>query len=180
MEVPASPVAGCSFQLGNSLQPFRRLDAIVGDCFPSGSPGSHSAHHHPHITRLESHSRMVGDRLACAAPRRTHDGYRRNASRDTSRSSRGAFQQIYADRRGVAGDAGRSRTGCRRTRAATLRSCSASTARRSRCSTKRGCCRTSNGSLLSGVVPANAPVKEYWSATVYDRVTHVLIRDMPR
>jgi hypothetical protein len=25
------------FELGNSLQPFRRLDAIVGECFPSGS-----------------------------------------------------------------------------------------------------------------------------------------------
>jgi hypothetical protein len=29
-------------------------------------------------------------------------------------------------------------------------------------------------------VPANAPVKQYWSATVYDRATHGLIRDMPR
>jgi hypothetical protein len=29
-------------------------------------------------------------------------------------------------------------------------------------------------------VPANAPVKEYWSATAYDRATHALIRDMPR
>jgi hypothetical protein len=29
-------------------------------------------------------------------------------------------------------------------------------------------------------VPADAPVKEYWSATAYDRVTHALIRDMPR
>ena len=29
-------------------------------------------------------------------------------------------------------------------------------------------------------VPANAPVSQYWSATVYDRVTHALIRDMPR
>jgi hypothetical protein len=26
-------------------------------------------------------------------------------------------------------------------------------------------------------VPANAPVKLYWSATVYDRATHALIRD---
>ena len=26
-------------------------------------------------------------------------------------------------------------------------------------------------------VPANAPVKQYWSATVYDRATHALIRD---
>jgi hypothetical protein len=29
-------------------------------------------------------------------------------------------------------------------------------------------------------VPANAPVKQYWSATVYDRATHGLIRNMPR
>jgi hypothetical protein len=29
-------------------------------------------------------------------------------------------------------------------------------------------------------VPANAPVNQYWSATVYDRDTHGLIRDMPR
>jgi hypothetical protein len=29
-------------------------------------------------------------------------------------------------------------------------------------------------------VPANAPVKQYWSATAYDRETHALIRDMPR
>lgn len=28
-------------------------------------------------------------------------------------------------------------------------------------------------------VPANAPVKLYWSATVYDRTTHALIREMP-
>ena len=27
-------------------------------------------------------------------------------------------------------------------------------------------------------VPANAPVKQYWSATVYDRATHALIRDV--
>jgi len=27
------------------------------------------------------------------------------------------------------------------------------------------------------VVPPNAPVKQYWSATVYDRATHALIRD---
>ena len=27
-------------------------------------------------------------------------------------------------------------------------------------------------------VPANAPVRLYWSATVYDRATHALIRDM--
>ena len=29
-------------------------------------------------------------------------------------------------------------------------------------------------------VPANVPVNRYWSATVYDRATHALIRDMPR
>jgi hypothetical protein len=29
-------------------------------------------------------------------------------------------------------------------------------------------------------VPANAPVRQYWSATVYDRATHTLIRDMVR
>jgi hypothetical protein len=29
-------------------------------------------------------------------------------------------------------------------------------------------------------VPANAPVNQYWSATVYDRATHALIRDMAR
>jgi len=29
-------------------------------------------------------------------------------------------------------------------------------------------------------VPANAPVKQYWSATAYDRETHALIRDMLR
>ena len=28
-------------------------------------------------------------------------------------------------------------------------------------------------------VPANAPVKQYWSATVYDRETHALVRNMP-
>ena len=29
-------------------------------------------------------------------------------------------------------------------------------------------------------VSANAPVKQYWSATVYDRATHALVRDMSR
>jgi hypothetical protein len=28
-------------------------------------------------------------------------------------------------------------------------------------------------------VPANAPVKLYWSATAYDRATHALIRNLP-
>ncbi|MGY8711745.1 DUF1254 domain-containing protein [Bradyrhizobium sp. 18BD] len=28
-------------------------------------------------------------------------------------------------------------------------------------------------------VPANVPVKQYWSATVYDRETHALVRNMP-
>jgi hypothetical protein len=29
-------------------------------------------------------------------------------------------------------------------------------------------------------VPRDAPVRQYWSATIYDRATHALIRDMPR
>jgi hypothetical protein len=29
-------------------------------------------------------------------------------------------------------------------------------------------------------VPAKAPVRQYWSATAYDRETHALIREMPR
>jgi hypothetical protein len=29
-------------------------------------------------------------------------------------------------------------------------------------------------------VPANAPVTQFWSATIYDRETHALIRDLPR
>jgi hypothetical protein len=29
-------------------------------------------------------------------------------------------------------------------------------------------------------VPADAPVTQYWSVTVYDRATHTLIRDAPR
>lgn len=29
-------------------------------------------------------------------------------------------------------------------------------------------------------VPGNAPVRQYWSATAYDRETHALIREMPR
>ena len=29
-------------------------------------------------------------------------------------------------------------------------------------------------------MPAKAPVKQYWSATAYDRETHALIREMPR
>ncbi len=29
-------------------------------------------------------------------------------------------------------------------------------------------------------VPANPPVEQYWSATVYDRATHALVRDLPR
>jgi len=28
-------------------------------------------------------------------------------------------------------------------------------------------------------VPANVPVNLYWSATIYDRETHTLIRDLP-
>ncbi|RVI64097.1 DUF1254 domain-containing protein [Sinorhizobium meliloti] len=30
------------------------------------------------------------------------------------------------------------------------------------------------------IVPANPPVRLYWSATVYDRATHALIREMPK
>ena len=29
-------------------------------------------------------------------------------------------------------------------------------------------------------VPASPPVEQYWSATVYDRATHALVRDLPR
>jgi hypothetical protein len=36
------------------------------------------------------------------------------------------------------------------------------------------------GKLYRLAVPANAPVSQYWSATVYDRATHGLIRDMTR
>lgn len=35
------------------------------------------------------------------------------------------------------------------------------------------------GSTYRLTVPANAPVSLYWSATVYDRATHALIRDKP-
>jgi hypothetical protein len=34
------------------------------------------------------------------------------------------------------------------------------------------------GSSYRLTVPANAPVKQYWSMTVYDRETHALVRDM--
>jgi hypothetical protein len=43
-----------------------------------------------------------------------------------------------------------------------------------------------NGNALDGggayrlTVPANAPVRQYWSATAYDRATHALIRDTAR
>ena len=43
-----------------------------------------------------------------------------------------------------------------------------------------------DGHLLDGrtsyrlTVPANTPVKQYWSATVYDRATHALVRDVSR
>jgi hypothetical protein len=43
-----------------------------------------------------------------------------------------------------------------------------------------------DGKPLDGVstyrlhVPANAPVRLYWSATVYDRATHAFIREMPK
>jgi hypothetical protein len=36
------------------------------------------------------------------------------------------------------------------------------------------------GNTYRLTVPAKAPVKQYWSATAYDRVTHALIREMPR
>jgi hypothetical protein len=45
--------------------------------------------------------------------------------------------------------------------------------------------RDKDGNALDGAktyrltVPANPPVKLYWSATVYDRATHALIRDLP-
>ncbi|MCP3444029.1 DUF1254 domain-containing protein [Bradyrhizobium sp. CCGUVB14] len=35
------------------------------------------------------------------------------------------------------------------------------------------------GATYRLTVPANAPVKQYWSATVYDRETHALVRNMP-
>jgi hypothetical protein len=36
------------------------------------------------------------------------------------------------------------------------------------------------GTTYRLTVPPNAPVEQYWSATAYDRVTHALIRNMPR
>jgi hypothetical protein len=36
------------------------------------------------------------------------------------------------------------------------------------------------GSTYRLHVPANAPVKLYWSATVYDRATHAFIHEMPK
>jgi hypothetical protein len=36
------------------------------------------------------------------------------------------------------------------------------------------------GATYRLTVPASAPVKQYWSATAYDRETHALIRNMPR
>jgi hypothetical protein len=36
------------------------------------------------------------------------------------------------------------------------------------------------GSTYRLRVPANVPVRQYWSATVYDRATHGLVRDMAR
>jgi hypothetical protein len=36
------------------------------------------------------------------------------------------------------------------------------------------------GSMYRLTVPANPPVKLYWSVTVYDRATHALIRNFPR
>src|SRR5215469_3836564 len=46
--------------------------------------------------------------------------------------------------------------------------------------------KAKDGQSLSGAntyrltIPLNAPVKQYWSATAYDRVTHALIRNMQR
>jgi hypothetical protein len=46
--------------------------------------------------------------------------------------------------------------------------------------------KDSDGRALDGAktyrirVPANAPAKQYWSAVVYDRATHALVRDMSR
>jgi hypothetical protein len=46
--------------------------------------------------------------------------------------------------------------------------------------------RDKHGQSLTGAntyrltVPAKAPVRQYWSATAYDRETHTLIREMPR
>ena len=43
-----------------------------------------------------------------------------------------------------------------------------------------------DGNALDGgktyrlTVPPNPPVEQYWSATVYDRATHALVRDLPR
>lgn len=43
-----------------------------------------------------------------------------------------------------------------------------------------------DGNMLDGgktyrlTVPTNPPVEQYWSATVYDRATHALVRDLPR
>jgi hypothetical protein len=36
------------------------------------------------------------------------------------------------------------------------------------------------GSTYRLTVPANAPVRQYWSATAYNRATHALIRNQPR
>jgi hypothetical protein len=36
------------------------------------------------------------------------------------------------------------------------------------------------GSTYRLTVPPNVPVRQYWSATVYDRATHGLVRDMAR
>jgi hypothetical protein len=36
------------------------------------------------------------------------------------------------------------------------------------------------GQIYRLTVPPNVPVKQYWSATVYDRATHAMIRNMPR
>jgi hypothetical protein len=46
--------------------------------------------------------------------------------------------------------------------------------------------KDNDGNTLDGgktyrlTVPPNPPVEQYWSATVYDRATHALVRDLPR
>jgi hypothetical protein len=41
-------------------------------------------------------------------------------------------------------------------------------------------CPLDGGSTYRLTVPPNVPVRQYWSATVYDRATHGLVRDMAR
>ena len=50
---------------------------------------------------------------------------------------------------------------------------------RRRCPTTRGAARSRAPRTCRLTVPADAPVRQYWSATVYDRATHALVREMP-